>query len=119
MPTGYAGQRLRQSTADSARDGNLPAVPDGADRNHSTESNRRTGRSSSGRTSWNPSADARIARTVERIQRHAANDHLSPRIPVAKPGPEGKTQGLGRHDAGPRAARKTDQRKTAQLFSLR
>src|SRR5262249_41962767 len=118
MPAGHAGQRLWQSAADAARDANLPAIFDGTDRHHPTESDRGARRGGGGRTSWDALADARTARTLEFVQWHAANGHLSSGVSAAKSVAVGETQGVGRHDASLGATRETDQREAAQLFSV-
>src|SRR6266581_3844078 len=119
MPTGRAGWFVRKSPADAARDANVPAVFDGTDRYHQTESHCRARCRGSRGTSWDARADARTARALGFVQRHAANDHLSSGVSVAQPIAVGKTQSLGRHDASSGAARQTDQRKAAKLFSVR
>src|SRR5438477_10770920 len=116
MPSRYAGQFVWQSRADTDRDANLPAVSDRTDRHHPTESDRRPWRGRGGRTSRDARADARIARPLGFIQRHAVDGHVSPRVSVAKPIALGKTKSVGRHDASSGAARETDQREAAKLF---
>src|SRR5204862_2974083 len=116
MPSRRAGWFVWKSRTNSARNANLPAVFDGTDRDHQTESARRPRRGGGGRTSRHARADARIAWTLGFIQRHAADGDLSPGLSIAKPIAVGKTQSLGRHDASPGAARQTDQRKAAKLF---
>src|SRR4051812_27999108 len=118
MPARRAGRLVRKSTADTARNANLPALFDGADRHHSTKSDCRPRRGCSGRIAWHARADARTARALGFVQRHAVDDHLSPSVSLAKPIALGKAQSLGRYDARAGASRETDQRETAKLFSV-
>src|SRR6185369_8182846 len=50
------------------------------------------------------------------VSRHPADADLSPSLFAAQPGPQRKTQSLGRHAAGAGKTRTTDQRKAARLF---
>ena len=62
--------------------------------------------------------NARIAWPLAYLQQHSTDDHLSPRIPAAKPGAFRKTQSLGRHASSDGAAEPTDKRTAAKLFSV-
>src|SRR5437016_12796637 len=96
----------------------MPSLPSRADRYYSAQGTGVAGPSRSKRTCWRTRDNAAIARALAFIQRHAVDDHLSSRLPAAEPVALRETESLGRHDAGPRATRKTNQRKTAKLFSV-
>src|SRR6266487_4412777 len=118
MQTGHAGRLVWKPCTDAGRNADMSPLPHGADRHYSTESVGGAGRSCSRRSAWHTRDDARIARTLAFIQWHAVDDHLSSCIPAAKSIAFRETESLGRHAAGARATRKTDQRKTAKLFSV-
>src|SRR6476646_1336609 len=118
VPAGHAAWQFWKSRTHPDRDADLPAVSGGADRDYSTEIGGRA-RCSRGR---GPARNARdhagIARTLARLQRHSADDHVSPCLLAPKPGAFGKTQSLGRHAPGVGATRSTNHRATAKLFSV-
>src|SRR5207248_1378538 len=118
MPSEHAGRLVREPCANTGRDADMPSLPSRADRYYSAQGTGRAGRSRSRRPSWRTRDNAGIARALAFIQRHAVDDHLSSRLPAAEPVALRETESLGRHDAGPRATRKTNQRKTAKLFSV-
>src|SRR5947208_2858329 len=118
MPPGHAGRLVREPCADTGRDADMPPLSHRADRYYSAQGPGRAGRSRCRRPSWSTRDDAGIARALALIQRHSVDDHLSSRLPAAEPVALRETESLGRHDAGARAARKTNQRKTAKLFSV-
>src|SRR5437763_117795 len=118
MPSEYAARLLREPCANSGGDADMPALPCRADRYYSAHGAGRAGLSRSRGPSWSARDNAGIARALAFIQRHAVDDHLSSRLPAAEPVALRETESLGRHDAGARAARKTNQRKTAKLFSV-
>src|SRR5437868_3426087 len=116
MPSEHSGRLVWEPCAHAGRDADMPSLPCQADRYYSAQGPGRAGRSRGRRPSWSARDDAGITRALAFIQRHAVDDHLSSRIPVAEPVALRKTKSLGRHDASARATRKTDQRKTAKLF---
>src|SRR2546430_5215150 len=118
MPSEHAGRLVREPCANTGRDADMPSLPSRADRYYSAQGTGRAGRSRSRRPSWRTRDNAGIARALAFIQRHAVDDHLSSRLPAAEPVALREAESLGRHDAGPRATRKTNQRKTAKLFSV-
>src|SRR4029077_14067759 len=118
MPTGHAGRLFWEPCAHTGRDADMPALSCRADRYYSAQGPGRAGRSRCRRPPWSTRDDAGIARALAFIQRHAADDHLSSRLPAAEPVALRETESLGRHDASARATRKTDQRKTEKLFSV-
>src|SRR6266496_3521718 len=118
MPAGHAGRLVWEPRANTGRDADMPPLPCRADRYYSAEGPGRARRSRCGgfaRHTWD---DARIARTLAFIQRHSIDDYLSSCLPAAEPVAFRETESLGRHDASARTTRKTDQRKTAKLFSV-
>src|SRR6184192_2747421 len=118
---GRAGQLLTKiikAMGFSREDVYMPSLSHRADRYYSAQGPGRAGRSRGRRPSWCTRDDAGIARALAFIQRHAVDDHLSSRLPAAEPVALRETESLGRYDAGARATRKTDQRKTAKLFSV-
>src|SRR5256886_12775026 len=109
---------VRKSRTNPAGDANLSTVFARADRHYPTEGDRRARGRRGGRPSRGARTDAGIARALELIQRDAVNDHLSPGLSLAKSVTFGKAQSLGGHDASFGAPGKTNQRKTAKLFSV-
>src|SRR5207244_5238155 len=118
MSSEHAGRLVREPCAYAGRDADMPSLPSRADRYYSAQGTGRAGRSRRRRPSWRTRDNAGIARALAFIQRHAVDDHLSSRLPAAEPVALRETESLGRHDAGPRATRRTNQRKTAKLFSI-
>src|SRR6266545_1594269 len=118
MPAGHAGRLVWEPRTDTGRNADVPALPPRTDRHHSTQSVGRAGRCRCGRSAWRARDDERIARALALIQRHPVDDYLSSSLPVAEPVPLGETESLGRHAASAGATRKTNQRKTAELFSV-
>src|SRR6267378_1684034 len=112
MPAGHAGRRVWEPCAHTGRDADMPSLPYRADRYYSAQGPGRAGRSCSRRPAWCTRDNAGIAWALAFIQRHAADDHLSSRLPAAEPVARRETESLGRHDASARTTRKTDQRKT-------
>src|ERR1051326_4433579 len=102
----------------AGRAADLPVVPGGADRGHTTESAGRARRNRGGGPSRNARGNARIARPLARLQHNPAHDHISSRLPATEPSAFRKTQGLGRHAPGSRATRPTNHRPSAKLFSV-
>ena len=60
--------------------------------------------------------DARIARPMAFLRKHAAHDHVSPVVFVAQSGAFGKTKSLGRHAASARAIGATDHGKATRNY---
>src|ERR1043166_7699921 len=118
MQTRHATRRPWESSTHSARNGHLPALSRGADKHHSAEGAGRTRRRRGRRLVRHAWYDAAVARELEFLQRRPVDDHLSPCVFASQSGAVGETQGLGGHAASARAARETNQRKTAQLFFI-
>src|SRR4029450_11419522 len=118
MPAGHAGRLVWEPCAHTGRDADMPSLSRRADRYYSAEGPGCPGRRRRRRPSWSTRDNAGIARALAFIQRHSVDDHLSSRLPAAEPVALRETESLGRHDASSRATRKTDQRKTAKLFSV-
>src|ERR1700756_1960707 len=118
MPAGHAGRLIWKPSADAGRNADVPALSPRTDRHYSAEGAGRAGRSRGGRSAWRARDDARIARTLALIQRHPVDDYVSSSLPAAEPVPLRETESLGRHAASARATRKTNQRKTTELFSV-
>src|SRR4030095_2013948 len=118
MPAGHAGRLVWEPRSNAGRNADVPPLSPRTDRYYSAESVDRAGRSRCGGFAWLTRRNARTAWTLAFIQRHTVDDHLSSGLSAAEPGPSRETEGLGRHDASPRASRKANQRETAKLLSV-
>src|SRR6185312_1289465 len=118
MPAGHAGRFVWEPRTDPGRNADVPPLLARTDRHYRTESVGRAGRSRGGRSARRTRDDARIARALALIQQHSVNDYVSSSLPAAEPVPLRETESLGRHAASARATRKTNQRKTTELFSV-
>src|SRR4029077_5904493 len=116
MPARHASRFVWKPRTDAGRNADVPAIPPRADRYYSTESFGRAGRSRGRGFAWSTRNNARIARTLAFIPRHAVDDYLSSCLPAAEPVAFGKKESLGGHDASARPTGKTDQRETTKLF---
>src|SRR5207249_11189606 len=103
---------------DGIRDRNVTGVQTCALPIYSAQSIGRARRSRGGRAAGDAWDNAGTAGPLARLQRHSSHDHVSSCVSSSKSGPFGETQGLGRHAPGAGAARATDHRATAKLFSV-
>src|SRR5215813_217957 len=118
MSARHAVRLFWKSGTDTGGNADVPALPHRTNRHYSAESVGRARRGGSGRFARHARNHARMARTLAFLQRDSVNDYLSSGVPVEEPVAHRETEGLGRHDASARATRKTNQRKTAKLFSV-